>query len=536
VTGANGTFTLLVSLGVNVTGHGDTPLQPKTEYCYKVRSFKTTGSKRNYGAFSNTACATTWGEPPAPAEIYAKPTNSTDVLISWLDTSAVETGFRLETSASADGPWSLVVKTAQNVSSHIQQRVAVEQPLCYRVIAFNSVGDSPSSPVKCTALPAHPTDLTAKAADAQSIDIGWKDNSAFEDGYEIQRSLDGYGWTILATLPANAINHRDQGLTANTRYWYRLRALKDAGSTPWSSAVSGVPIGGPPPAPPSISASATGANVSIYWTSSGPSAEGYRVERSPDGVSGWTIIATVPATWGAVSDLDRTLEQRVCYRVIAFNGLFGDSPPSSTSCLTPLAAPTDFAAAPAGNGAIDLTWTDVSQANTDYNLEILRTYYGGYYGYYEWWEFLTSAGGDVTTYRVEGLDPSQFHQFRVIASSGASTSEPSGSAGSLTDSPPAAPSNLSAMAISSGRIDLVWSDNSSDETYFTIERCEGTADICLDDYFSGLRAVPVNVTTYSDASVVAGTTYTYRVRAYQNAAASDPTNKAEATTPAPPEE
>jgi hypothetical protein len=537
-TGTSGAFTLLATVGENVTGHSDTGLQPKTEYCYKVRSFKANSTKRIYGGFSNTACATTQGEPPAPTEISAKPYTATSVATYWSDNSMVETGFRLETSPAADGPWSPVATLDANRPSYVHEGRTAEQALCYRVIAFNTVGDSPPSPVKCTAIPARPTDLTTKSVDAQTIDVGWKDNSSFEDGYELQRSPGNEWWStgpwsVVATLPAGAESYRDAGLTTNTRYWYQVRALKDGGITAVSVEVSGVPLGGPPPAPSSVSAYADSSFVSVRWMSSGPSAEEYYVERSNDGVSGWVRIATVTSREGmGVGDPDRPLEQQVCYRVIAFNQPFGESPPSTTGCTTPLAPPADFAASPAGNGAIDLTWKDVSRANTEYTVEILRVYYGGYYGYYEWWEYLTTvSSGDATSHRVTGLDAYNVHWFRLFARSSGAVSDSTNRAGSLTEAPPQAPSNLSATAISPEQIELVWSDNASDESYFDIDRCDGTADFCLsNDYFTTVRSVGPNTTSYVDAGLPAGSTFTYRVRAMKGGASSTPSNAADATT------
>src|SRR5439155_1037901 len=63
----DGTFILLARTGANVTGHGDTGLNPSTQYCYKVRAFKTADGRTSYSDFSNAACATTLAPPPPPA-------------------------------------------------------------------------------------------------------------------------------------------------------------------------------------------------------------------------------------------------------------------------------------------------------------------------------------------------------------------------------------------------------------------------------------------------------------------------------------
>jgi predicted phage tail protein len=75
-------------------------------------------------------------------------------------------------------------------------------------------------------------------------------------------------------------------------------------------------------------------------------------------------------------------------------------------------------------------------------------------------------------------------------------------------SAPAAPTNLSATAVSSSRINLAWTDNASNESGFRIERSADGAT------YTEIGVVTANVTTYADTSLSAATQYWYRVRAY----------------------
>jgi VCBS repeat-containing protein len=95
-----------------------------------------------------------------------------------------------------------------------------------------------------------------------------------------------------------------------------------------------------------------------------------------------------------------------------------------------------------------------------------------------------------------------------------------------TGSPPTAPSGLSASAISAGQIDLSWSDNATGEDGFYIQRSEDGSNWSLID------TVGTDGTAYSDFTVFPGTTYYYRVRAYNLSGASAFSNTASATTPA----
>ena len=97
-----------------------------------------------------------------------------------------------------------------------------------------------------------------------------------------------------------------------------------------------------------------------------------------------------------------------------------------------------------------------------------------------------------------------------------------------TGTPPDAPSNLSASAVSDTRIDLSWNDNSSNETSFRIQRSlDGVS-------FAEVGSTAADVTSYADTGLAANTTYHYRVIANNTAGASGPTNTASATTDPPP--
>jgi titin len=75
-----------------------------------------------------------------------------------------------------------------------------------------------------------------------------------------------------------------------------------------------------------------------------------------------------------------------------------------------------------------------------------------------------------------------------------------------TTSPPVAPSNLTAVAVSSSQINLAWTDNSSDETQFEISRSTNGRS------FSVVATVGANVTTFANTGLTRNTKYYFRVR------------------------
>jgi hypothetical protein len=97
--------------------------------------------------------------------------------------------------------------------------------------------------------------------------------------------------------------------------------------------------------------------------------------------------------------------------------------------------------------------------------------------------------------------------------------------------PPADPGNLVANAISSSRVDLTWTDNSSGEDGFEIERCTGVS--CAS--FAKIAQAGANAIGYSDTTVSGATSYSYRVRAFNAGGPSGYSNSASVTTPQAPQ-
>ena len=81
---------------------------------------------------------------------------------------------------------------------------------------------------------------------------------------------------------------------------------------------------------------------------------------------------------------------------------------------------------------------------------------------------------------------------------------------------PVAPTNLAGTAVSPTQIDLSWTDNSTNETGFKIERRTGTGNYVL------VGTVNADILTYSNLGLTAATNYIYRVYSY-NVAGNSPT-------------
>lgn len=437
ISGVGGPYGSHSSTQAGVTTFSDVAITPGREYCYEVRAYRTTGRRTTYSEFSNAACAIAPPSVLVPSNAEAKPVSSSVIDVSWRDNADGETGFKVERSLDLGSTWTpSVTMYGPNRTSATVFGQTSDQQVCWRVIAFNSYGDSDPSNVDCTAPPAAPANLAATSIDAHSSDLAWEDRSLVEDGYEVQRSLGTGDWIVVVTLPANTSGYHDAGLASDTRYWYQVRALKDGGGSDFSNIDDAVTVGSPPPAPASAAAYPNGSTaVSVGWESDAPTVEGFRVERSSNGGADWATVATTPSYERGVLDWGLAAEQPVCYRVFAFN-LLGDSPPSNSDCTTPPAAPDNLVATGLDASSILLTWTNHSAVADGYEVQEPYCYWDYYYGYTCWYYGIATLGPTATSYTVSGLAPLTSYWYRVVALKEGGYSDPSNEAGATTHAAP----------------------------------------------------------------------------------------------------
>ncbi|MEW6210199.1 MAG: choice-of-anchor D domain-containing protein [Acidobacteriota bacterium] len=100
--------------------------------------------------------------------------------------------------------------------------------------------------------PDAPTNLVATAIDSNRIDLQWMDNSDNEQGFRIERSLDGSNFQTLATTGPNTTTFSDTTVDPNTTYFYRVFAFNNFGSSAPSNIASATTPAPPPPPVPVI--------------------------------------------------------------------------------------------------------------------------------------------------------------------------------------------------------------------------------------------------------------------------------------------
>lgn len=197
--------------------------------------------------------------------------------------------------------------------------------------------------------PAAPLNFVATAASSTQITLTWFDNSSNESGFRIERAFSTAGpfstgmgpFTVLTTTSANTSQYVDSNLQASTLYYYRISAVNNAGVSNLSNVVSATTQAPPtaPPSPPSnLVATPTAATlVALSWSDNSNNESFFKVERSANNGTTYTLVATTSANVHTYMDFNLNPASAYVYRVRASNSL-GDSANSNTAMATTLAA------------------------------------------------------------------------------------------------------------------------------------------------------------------------------------------------------
>jgi regulation of enolase protein 1 (concanavalin A-like superfamily) len=226
--------------------------------------------------------------------------------------------------------------------------------------------------------PATPTGLGTSVASATQINLTWTD-VATETSYRIERSIDNINFTSIGTTSAGVTAYSDATASASTQYYYRIVAVNNVGdSAPSDSASATTPaLPTPPLAPSGLVASAVSeSKIDLTWLDNSDSETGFIIERSLNGIDGWTQIATPAAGTTSYSDsTGLSASTQYFYRVRATNtaGASADSNVADATTSTPVptvpAAPTGLAASATNFTQLNLTWTDNAVDETGYIVE-----------------------------------------------------------------------------------------------------------------------------------------------------------------------
>jgi len=264
--------------------------------------------------------------PTAPDNLDASALSYTEIQLTWEDTSANKTGFRIERRADGESEFTEVATDiAPETIIHTDAGLDSDTTYHYRVTAFNAFGESSysneASATTSETVPFTPESLVATKMSSSRIDLTWEDNSSNESGFIIQRSLNNSVYTQIATVSANCTAYSNTGLDSNTTYYYRVRAYNANGNSGYSNISTATTDDVVPAAPSGLTATAASSTrINLSWMDNSNNESGFVILRSPDN-SVYTEIATVSANTTTYGNTGLTASTTYYYRVNAYNAI-----------------------------------------------------------------------------------------------------------------------------------------------------------------------------------------------------------------------
>ncbi len=515
-------WTEISAIAANQISYQNTGLTCNTAYHYRVRAYRSGDGL--YSDYSNVANTTTSACPPAaPSALSATTISQSQIDLEWTDNASDETAFFVEVSSNGTSGWITYEMPADTTGVH-QTGMACNTVYYHRVRAYRSSDglyssySNMASAKTTTCPPSAPTLLSTVTISETRIDLMWVDNSISETAYRIERSPDGIaGWSEIGSVPTNQSGYQDTGVTCGATYFYRVRAYRstDDSYSNYSNTASAVTPVCTITAPSGLIASGVSqTQINLGWSDHSPDETAFRIERSPDGSTGWSEINTVGANQTGYQDTSVVCGTTYFYRVRAYrsgdsaHSAYSNTASASTTACPPPTAPSGLTASGVSQTQIDLSWIDNSSNETGFQIERSPNGING------WTEIGSAAAGEALYHDMDVTCATPyFYRVRAYRSTDSQYSGYSNTAhaSTMVCPPPADPGDLTAVGASQTQIDLTWTDHSSDETSFRVERSPDGTNGWLE-----IGATAADVTAYSDAGLTCETMVYYRVRAYRS--------------------
>lgn len=528
----------------NVTSFDDDTVRPGTEYSYSVQARRGAEISNDvaYNYATVTTVASPASQPDAPTYVQGDGATVDSLRVTWTDNSSDETRFDIFRRNSVGGTAAVsefVASVPANTVAFRDTGLRPDTVYVYTVravrgsvySAFSSEGSGRTQPTTGVGgwassqispygvvSPAQASSSPPNVSIQGNGDI-WGDGDSC--GY-YYRTLEGdativarvasltktNSWAKAGVMIRAALDGRSAEvsmlMTAEANAIFQVRSAASAATTgtlgPWLS-------------PP-------------YWTKLTRVGNTFTGFISPDGVA-WTQIGTANVSLPpiiyvgvAVSSHNSDLATAAFENLVATGR---DAPPPPQ----PPAFPTDLQVGNITSSSVHLSWIDHAD-----NEDGFRIFKWGNNGP----ELLTTVGANVTSFDDMGLQPDTHQQYYIQSYKGDQTSGFSNAVafytGGAAPAKPAAPQDLHPNSISATSAHLVWTDTSSDETQFVLERALNPTGGWPDaSAFSPVATLPANTISYLDYGLTPETHYAYRIRSVRGSVSSEMYGGAVVDTP-----
>jgi len=493
------------------TSYTDNTVAASTTYTYRVAAFDN-ASPANQSAQSNQISVTTGTAPDTqaptvPQNLTGQAQGATQVNLSWSASTdnggGTVAGYRIFRNGT-----SLTTTTS---TSYTDNTVVASTTYTYRVAAFDNASPANQSAqsnqisvttgsVPDTQAPSVPQNLTGQAVNASQVNLSW---SASTDtgggtvaGYRIFRN-----GTSIAT--ATGTTYTDNSAAPSTTYTYRVAAFDNASPANESAQSTQVSVTTPAPSTTVIRVNSGGPQYTDTAGQVWAADTGFNTGNTVN--VGNAIAGTSDPALYRTERWDADTAPELAYAFTVPNGTY--------------TVKLHFAETWDGGQAVGRRIFDVlleNQLVLD-NLDIYAQA-GGYTALIKTFQ-TTVTDGQLNINFVHGsADDPQIGAIEILSSGGPPP---------VDTQAPTVPQNLTGQAQGATQVNLSWSASTDN----------GGGTVAGYRIFrNGTSLTTTTSTSYTDNTVAASTTYTYRVAAFDNASPANESaqsNQVSVTTPAP---
>ena len=540
ILGDNTTFTGIAKVQRDYVEAGISSLEPNQLVTFTgVRAGNEMGVSRYYSSCTGTTLAAT--SPAKPTSFTASNSDPFAINLSWTPATSnpkadsfqifakLDNGTDKFSSPIATLPAATHIYKYEIGEANVGKAVAftirgvyTDPATGYRSYSafYNKVSVTPI-PYACSS----PTNLIVQILSTKiQIRLTWQDNSNNETGFCIERSTNGGNFSQITQTAQNTTTYQDNGLSQNVYYVYRVRAYRSGQPYAYSGYTNElttmIAAPGEPIQKGLLYQQVSSSEVQFSWTVAYYNADNYTVQRKTGSTGSWTTIATLNGNATSYSNTGLSLNTDYYYQIQGKNVL-GSTSWWAAGPVRMMAAPSNLVATAISSYQINLTWSESESNIEGFNIEQATSVSGPF-------TEIDFAGPAARSYSNTGLTDGTTYWYRIRTSRSGGSPAPDHSSYSNIATPssgvPTAPSNLTATPIGRTQINLAWTDNSSNETGFYIERAPSGGS------FGRIATVGANVKTYSNTGVTMGAIYQYRVQAYNGSGNSGYSNTFTANT------
>lgn len=358
--------------------------------CSAAHSLSLNGNRKAYAAWSlwvALANRITGVVVESPSSLTAVPDSAGgEVVLSWTDNSSNEDSFIVRRRVNG-GSWDEAYASTAADTVTFTDTGMTPGVYEYRIVAHldddgegNPADSFPSNTASATIVSTDPPvapslcSATADSAAAEII-VTWTDNSDNENGFTVQRCVNGGVWSdSYAQVSTDTTEFVDGSLPVGV-YAYRIVAFSNEYGSSSVSNESSAEIVDLPSAPSDLSASASAGVVILNWTDNSLIETQFVVQRRVESGAWDLLYALLPENSESYTDDNKGNPPlptgSYMYRVMAGNG-DGDSPVSNEagaviSSGVP-SAPTNLSSAVSGY-SVFLSWDDNSGDEESFVIE-----------------------------------------------------------------------------------------------------------------------------------------------------------------------